>query len=402
MKKDQKTLSRISCLVFASLLFLNSCQSDGDSQAQAKVDSHVISQEDAIKLAENLNSSGQISSQTSKSTSKKVGYAFTRFTKKKDAAFYILNYENGGFAIVSADDRNTPVLAYSETSTFKNDTLNYPEGLKMWLEFQTKNVETIKIKNEALSAINKREWSPASKIVSNKNLTARVEPDDPTTCPPDQTETVGPLLNTTWGQNYGYNTLVPLICGASRAPTGCVATAMAQVMKYYQKPASYNWANMPLTSGTITTAGLMVDIGAAVSMSYGCDGSAANSEQQIAQSFTVDFHYSNATGGTYNYQTVVSQIAARKPVILTGGRKKEGISFNMYTDGHAWVCDGYRRSTIYMYDDVQKYCSGVQYLLLHMNWGWSGLYDGWFTFSNFTNGNGSYNYDQKMYYNITP
>ncbi|WP_284446467.1 C10 family peptidase [Flavobacterium anhuiense] len=299
MKKNQKMLSRLSYLAFASLmLFLNSCQSDGDSQAQTKVDSHLISQEDAIKLAENLNSSGQISSQTSKSTSKKVGYAFTRFTKKKDAAFYILNYENGGFAIISADDRNTPVLAYSETSTFKNDTLNYPEGLKMWLEFQIKNVETIKIKNEALSVINKREWSPASKIVSNKKLTARVEPDDPTTCPPDQTETVGPLLSTTWGQNYGYNTLVPLICGSSPAPTGCVATAMAQVMKYYQKPASYNWANMPATYGTITTAGLMVDIGAAVSMSYGCEGSAANSEQQIAQSFTVDFHYSNATVGT--------------------------------------------------------------------------------------------------------
>ncbi|MBZ4037141.1 C10 family peptidase [Flavobacterium sp. 17A] len=407
MKKNQKTLLKLSCLVISSLLFFNSCQSDNEIQTQSKTDSHLISQEDAIKIAENLTVTGRISSQTSKgSRIKKAGYTFTRFTQKKDAAFYIINYENGGFAIVSADDRNTPVLAYSENSVFQNDTVNYPEGLKMWLAFQTQNIETIKFKNLAQSAINKTEWSAASKIISGGSATAKkIIPFDPKTCPEDQIEQVGPLLTTTWGQWGGYNNLAPLLCSANssgRAPTGCVATAMAQVMKYHQKPASYNWANMPNNYGTPSTAGLMLDIGYAVNMSYGCDGSSADSYDQVASSFVNDFHYSNAARGTYNYQTVVSQISARRPVILSGGRKKDGISFDMYADGHAWVCDGYIRSSSYYYDESQGSCLGVGMLSLHMNWGWSGSYDGWYSFNNFNPSTYSFNYEAKMYYNIIP
>jgi hypothetical protein len=181
------------------------------------------------------------------------------------------------------------------------------------------------------------------------------------------------LLSTIWGQWYGYNDLVPFECIGNpnnRAPTGCVATAMAQVMKYYQKPSTYNWGNIPDGYGTIDTATLMRDIGGAVRMSYGCSGSGADSENEIASSFRDDFHYSSASGGNYNYQVVVEQLRARKPVILTGGRKKDGVSWNMYTDGHAWVCDGFRSSTFYSYNEAQGSCTGVGYLQLHMNWGW--------------------------------
>lgn len=407
MKKNQKTLLKLSCLAFTSLLLsLNSCQSDNESeQIQSKADSHLISQADAILIAENLALTGGTSSPVSKGAKiKKAGNVFARLTNKKAPAFYIVNYNNGGFAIVSADDRNTPILAYSDNSTFQNDTVNYPEGLKMWLAFQTKNIEKIKIKNEVQSAINRTEWNSVIKNIPSKSLTAKIPPDDPTQCPNGQTETVGPLLTTTWGQDYGYNTLVPFLCSSSssgRAPTGCVATAMAQVMKYYQKPATYNWANMPTNYGTSTTAQLMVDLGSAVSMSYSCDGSGASSDQ-IASSFRDDFHYSNAASSSYDYQTVVNQIIARKPVIITGGRKKNDISFNMYTDGHAWVCDGYQRSSYYSYDETRGGCNGVTILQLHMNWGWSGSYDGWYSFNNFNPADRTYNYDTKMHYNITP
>lgn len=409
MKKKPRILLKLTYIAFGSLLLsLNySCQNDNETVLQAKTDQHLITQDEAILIAENLNLNEGTSSKFSKGSKiKKASYAFPFFTKKKEAAFYAINYENGGFAIVSADDRNTPVLAFSENSSFQNDTINYPEGLKMWLAFQTKNIENIKIKNEVQSALKKSEWSFAAKKTPKGSPTSKIEPEDPATCPPDQNEVVGPLLKTTWGQGQGYNTYVSLLCSnksGGRAPTGCVATAMAQIMKYYQKPSSYNWANMPVDYGTTTTAALMSDIGAAVNMDYNCDGSSANSKEQIASSFINDFHYSNASGGNYNYQTVVSQIAAGKPVILTGGRKKSGISFNMYTDGHAWVCDGYRKSTLYYYDDSQGFCQGTGYLQLYMNWGWSGLYNGWFSFNNFNpTPDNTYNYEPRMYYNITP
>jgi hypothetical protein len=236
----------------------------------------------------------------------------------------------------------------------------------------------------------------------------RILPDDPTICPTDQSETVGPLLSTTWGQGYGYNDYTPLTGCTNyyngHAPTGCVATAMAQVMKYYQKPSTYNWANMPNTYGTNDTAILMRDIGGAVRMSYGCDGSSANSGDEIASTFRDDFHYSNASGGDYDYQVVKQQLIANKPVILTGGRKKIGISWNMYTDGHAWVCDGFQSSTIYSYDESEGFCRGWGYLMLHMNWGW-GTYEnfnGWYSFNNFNPSTYTFNYETKMYYNITP
>ncbi|MDQ6472372.1 C10 family peptidase [Flavobacterium sp. LHD-80] len=387
------------------LLFLNSCQSDNETPIQAKIDSHLISQENAIIVAENLMAGGKISSKFSKGSKiKKANNVFVMFTTKKDAAFYIINYENGGFAIISADDRNTPVLAYSENSTFDNNQAKYPEGLKMWLSLQTANIEHIKIKNEDQTDIHKTEWSVASKIIT-ANLTGKIPPDDPTSCPNGVTETVGPLLTTTWGQWGGYNDLIDEFCSnnsTGRVPTGCVATAMAQVMKYYQRPLTYNWANMPNTYGTINTAGLMLDIGNAVDMDYGCDGSSAKSEEKIVPAFIDSFHYSNAADADYDYSTVIANINARKPVILTGGRKKDGVSINMYTDGHAWVCDGYMRQSVYSYDPTRGGCNGAVILQLHMNWGWSSLYDGWYALNNFNPGNSTYNYQPRMYYNITP
>ncbi|MDZ7898455.1 MAG: C10 family peptidase [Arcicella sp.] len=212
----------------------------------------------------------------------------------------------------------------------------------------------------------------------------------------DRYTIVNPLVSTQWGQWSGYNDETPLTgCNSSNghAPTGCVATAIAQVMNYHRRPTRYNWDNMQAGNSALTT--LMKDIGEEVNMNYGCDGSSASTENEAASSLTGDFQYSSAQYGSYNYSIVVNELNNSRPVILKGGSQSGWWIFSTYVDGHAWVCDGYNE---YYFCDV-----GVTYLYLHMNWGWgnSGL-DGLYSFNNFNLDGFTFNYQRGMVYNIRP
>lgn len=141
-------------------------------------------------------------------------------------------------------------------------------GLGYWIEATENGIRNIRKQNLKQSAKMKALWG-------NQQGLKNAPPDNG--CHPYY-YTKGPLLQTTWGQGCGYNSLLqdcstPYYC--YHAVTGCVATAMAQVMKYHTYPASYNWSGMPDTYGTTATATLMRDIGlpSAVNMNYGCSGS---------------------------------------------------------------------------------------------------------------------------------
>lgn len=98
----------------------------------------------------------------------------------------------------------------------------------------------------------------------------------------------------------------------------------------------------------------------------------------------------------------LQQLRAKKPVILSGGRKKDGISFSPYTGGHAWVCDGFMETFNSYKDSATNTCVEYSMLLLCMNWGWDGTYNGYYYFNNFNPGTKTYNYQVKMFTNITP
>jgi hypothetical protein len=294
------------------------------------------------------------------------------------AAYYIINYKEGGFVILAGDKRLEPVLAFSETNRFDLDTEYFPSGLVGWLYSLKENIEAIRIKNDKIE--------PEAEILWNTLLSAEtdvvtylIKPEEDTDCTP-YTIQKGPFLQTTWGQGCGYNSQTPsMSCGeCGHAWTGCVATAMAQVMRYHQYPASYSWSNMPNSSGTATTAGLMSDIGNAVNMSYSCDGSGADTKSKIVSAFKNTFGYSTASYADYNYQTVENELRYNRPVILRGGRNTGWWIFGQYSDGHAWVCDGYLSYIDPCWGSILKF---------HMNWGWgdnaTNNYNGWYSFNNF-------------------
>lgn len=157
-----------------------------------------------------------------------------------------------------------------------------------------------------------------------------------------------------------------------RAYAGCTAIAMAQVMKFHQKPTSYSWNLMPNSSGSTATATLIKAIDDALPANYTCSGTQAY-PSQAAPAFKSTFGYSSATLSSYDQSSVVSNLRYNKPVILGGGSGSEG---------HAWVCDGFQKSKICIFDNSGMYVGSCSYLYLSMNWGW-----------NYAQGNGCYAFD---------
>ncbi|SFG95249.1 C10 family peptidase [Pedobacter insulae] len=152
------------------------------------------------------------------------------------------------------------------------------------------------------------------------------------------TETLinGPLMGTTWGQGDGYNANTPYMNCSSyingNAPTGCVATAMGQVMNYYQQPSNWSWSPSGAYSSSTNT--LLSVLGNQLGMNYGCGGSGA-----LMSNFDNVFGalgYSTANYHSYyNASVVESDLLNSKPVIIGAGQNWA----NPFS-GHTWVIEG--------------------------------------------------------------
>jgi len=414
----KKSLITYILFVFGIVLIIYNQSCTKDSTSKAPDQSNNYSYKDdplfaslnlAINIAENINKSdivlktvGLVNLKSAKYSGKrKIKSSLTILDKEqRNPYFYVLNYESGGFVILSADKRELPIVGYSDTGNFKLDSI--PLGLSKWFNASASYTKYLRTSNIQQSALAEYQWNS---LQCDESLLKSTKVEE---CPPpipptysETTITVGPLLNTTWDQGCGYNTYCPIAtdgpCGY--AVTGCVATAMSQVMKYWQSPSNYSWSTMPSNTGNNAIAHLMRDIGNSVSMNYGGISSGANSSS-IAPALKNTFGYSSASFANYtysSYNTVVSNLNYNEPVLLSGCSDETtilGIPVS-YSECHEWVCDGYMQTTYYM--------NGVetsQYLLFNMNWGWSGSYNGWFYFNQWNPGGNNFQYANDMVYNI--
>lgn len=298
-----------------------------------------ISEDEATSIASEF-----LNSATVKQASAKVGVcrAKARDAANADAApFYVYNADdNKGFVIVSGDDRAQRILGYSDKGSF--DFNNLPPQLDAMLEQYEKQLSSIPDCIPAHSS-----WSVQANVGSSEE---RV------------------LLETVnWGQGAPYNTKCPIIDGI-QAPTGCVATAMAIVMKYHNWPERYDWDSMLISdaqsNGINSIAELMSDIGKSVEMKYGIDESSTNSEQ-VRYALVEDFNFSNSLNQLFlKYldfemllpsaciQIIKNQIDKSQPCLFSG-TTPDG-------KGHMFVCDGYDGD------------------LIHINWGWDGAFNGYY------------------------
>lgn len=283
--------------------------------------------------------------------------------------FYVVNTENG-FVIVSADTRLNEILGYSDQGQFNIDKIS--PDMKWWLESYCDEI------------------SSQLPYLSEPGVLQRK-------IRKSQRQAISPLLKTQWDQGAPYNNTCPMDnMAGQRSATGCVATAMAQIMKYHQwpeKPTGSNggivfsgttldWANMLDTYETgkynvtqaTAVATLMRQCGAAVDMQYSYWGSGAY-DNRVQYALRTYFGYASDIQMVWKDYTlqkdwnniIYNELTAGRPVYYSGSSSY---------GGHAFVCDGY---------------SANEYF--HFNWGWGGYQDGYYVLTALnpeTGGAGSY------------
>jgi len=390
MKKRHSSV--VQCILACTLLMIAfSCKKElsvksapkNSSVTSAIIDSNFVTLAEATSIAQQTPTSDLVGNAmitkhldgTVTGATRQI-HDYTQYPNAISPSLYIFNYTGGGFVVVPSDKRIRPIIAFSSTGHF-NISSNMPYGLTSWLDLNQKNMQVLR-RNLTLARTKNMTtlWSQFTGInLSGSNKVIDKAAPPPPTCQPGTTNyQVGPLLTTTWAQGVPYNQYPSMPAGTyyyggGKAPTGCVATAIAQVMYYWKYPATYIWTIMPTNSDTYTTSGetqvsrLMYNIGLDVYMTWGPTESSALASN-TPRGFT-KLGYSSATYADWNstssYMTVQSNIDSSEPVILDG-QASDG--------GHEWVCDGYLESTI-TYCPAEDGISAETYLFFDMNWGWN-------------------------------
>jgi putative pyrogenic exotoxin B len=373
--------------------------------------------------------------------------------KPEQADVYIVNFANNqGYVITSADRRIPSVLAYNSYGHL-GDTITNPgqailfSYMQAYIEEQRAAFEANKEKlaTEAEEAIFKQLSKEqqvtlikegyfdenGKRIMSKAGIKGRLclsaeigntdlEEENRIVYGEWKTEVVKtPLIKTLWGQSRGYNDKVSMQCGNNKAPVGCVATALGQLIAYHKKPAVFKGRTMHWDDITKVDAGamfssidnysvgsnptavediqyLLAHLGDSdlLAMNYKCDGSGSSRALEALHTLG----YNSSLSVSYNNAQAISEIKNNRPVYIEGcstevKHKFLGIHYDTsYEDCHAWILDGFvvikRKKTHYYKCSVGNlyvFESEDGYSLVHNNLGWGGS-----TYGYTNNGSGWY------------
>lgn len=325
--------------------------------------------------------------------------------------YYIFNNEDGGFVIVAGDDCATPILGYSNEGCIDLD--NIPIQLQELLQAYALEIKEAVDNNLQATDEVAESWASYRQI-----------PQAQTTA-----TAVNALITTSWNQYPYYNIKCPsdpsLSSLGGHPTTGCVATAMAQIMKYWEYPkkgygsksyrseyygtlyadfgsTAYDWDNMPLKLSASTSstqnnavATLMYHCGVAVSMGYNSNGRGSSGafvvnvgggRASAEEAFKTYFDYASTLSGViWDQSTSTStwssmlktELDSKRPILYAGYKSNGG--------GHAFICDGY--------DSNNKF---------HFNWGWGGQSNGFYSLTAGTSGSHNFTQGQQAVIGISP
>lgn len=350
----------------------------------ASLSATVVDKETARRKAEQLLGKGMVEAK-----------AFTAgarpdHPKAETEAYYLFNAADGkGFAIISAENDLAEVLGYSESGNFVS-MQDAPEALLLFLDAYQQYVD----------AYHQGKASAPSMV---KRAASNIE--------------IQPLVSTQWGQATPYNDLCPML-NDQHTLAGCVATATAQIMKYWQWPVqgqgygtaecngnvvhgtlehAYQWNAMLNTTlenyqsqeASAAVAELLYDCGLAVNMSYGLSGSSAGTP---IKAFYANFGYIPTTLRIYRRDCVdgdeewldriINELVHGRPVYYSASSSVNG---GNDTAGHAFVIDGCRDGNF-----------------LHVNWGWNGDCDGFYALTSLSPGSYNFSLNNSIITGIEP
>ena len=284
--------------------------------------------------------------------------------------FYVFNLEGGGYIIVSGDDRTEDILGYSKTGTF--DVTTIPDNMRSFLQEYADGIQFLSTHDvQTTTTSNNNSWRAPG-------------------------ESIAPILNRHWDQGNPYNSQCPKWSGETTV-TGCVATAMAQIMGHYSWPAAttqeipaYMTTTNRIPVGRVKAgtaidwehiidsyasgytyeqgsaiANLMKMCGSSVKMDYGLSssgGSSANGTTAVS-ALVKYFDYEEETcrylsRSNYSYEEwqdiIYKELQENRPVLYSGQSSQ---------NGHMFIVDGYDK-------DEDKF---------HINWGWAGTSDAYYS-----------------------
>lgn len=331
----------------------------------------------ALRVIEYIHSNGIISSSLKRRLQiQDMKLADTR------SDLYVFNLKDGGYVIASSSEKDSPVLGYVPKGYYNRYMM--PDALIAIIDSYEASVENVQLYRATDNAVKK---------------------------------TIRPLMKTQWGQGEPYNLLCPEVEGI-RCVTGCVATAIAQILFYYRQPTTsktiypyrtssyklqmkslpatdFEWELMQKSydynsseESRQAVAKLMLYCGCAFSMDYAPDGSGADTTP-VCDGIPFYFGYDSSMKqvsrkdyGIEDWESLIyEQLSNSMPVLYSGRTKSD--------NGHAFVCDGYDNG------------------LFHINWGWEGYCDSWFSLSllspaNKDNDKDGYSESQQAVINFKP
>ncbi|QOG01919.1 C10 family peptidase [Flavobacterium sp. MDT1-60] len=389
-------------LFFLLLVTIFSCSKDNESenlkdvQQENFVDS-TLAKEIASEILFKTETNSSVSKSTSTNITKKNIESITEVKNDQgNTVFYIINYKAKGYILLSADNREQPIVAFSEDSKFVLDADANDFGLKTWFNNTKKQITSIQNSSAKQTEEKKIQWRQVKNMLANNNIFSKIPADQ---CFEHTTSvSKGPFLQSSWQQAKGFNSALKYIsCDGDdfQVYAGCVPISMAQVMRYYQYPTNYNWSAMPMEDASSTTANFIADIHTAIGsifegqLYYNCHATGVIKSADMGKVLKSKFNYTSADTAPYNYSTVKANLEAGKPVLLVGAGN---------AGAHMWVCDGYSASSFYSAD-----CTGSSTLYFHMNWGWkNGENNGFYAYNNFNPSIYTFNEALVMTYNIKP
>lgn len=358
-----------------------------------------------------------------------IGESFSITQSNGDTLMYVINFKNNqGFIIVSASKFYEPILAYSDFGRFEKNYIGSP--IEVWVQEQ-ENVSDVVMEDTVLRNLYRAKWNiyEDSAIKNNSDVKSesitQVRSDfvsywesqggicyplyeQPKNLPDDiysnfclQAEGIanpeydymansiivevnqvrnnlntGVLISTKWDQTVSATSV-------DNEPVGCTSVAVGQIIKYHEHhPQFYYWGGMNMYGTDVYTRPFLETISQSINWSI----SPTTSDPLSARNYLVNCGYANANVRSHDKSIVKNNLLLSRPVLMSGA---SGAS-----SGHSWVCAGYRTSSqsseyhLYVLSIVpplQYEYSGLNYTYssgngeyFYMNWGWGGLYDGWY------------------------
>lgn len=322
-----------------------------------------------------------------------VSNVITYELENGESAYHFVILEPTGWVLVSADDVLTPVIGYSFENQFVPKE-QWEESALVWFDKIDKHIFTALQREDLLA---NKEWKEIYNEEAKKSVSATA---------------VEPFIPVNWNQSSGWNRFCPEDeeGPGGHAYVGCVAVSMAQAMSVFKYPAQptgekgythndygyifvnynnqppYNWSSMSNTSSDDENARLLYHLAVAVEMGFGPDGSGAYTSKapSVLKSYfgyseSLNYKYRSSYSDADWKQMVIDELVQGRPLIYSG----DG---NDGQAGHAFNVDGV----------------GADGNYFHLNWGWSGSNNGYFTLDALSPGSYNFSYDQAAVFGIKP